>query len=67
MYNRARLITANFLNRMLGLDWRLGERYFAIKLTDYDPAVNNGNWQWVSSTGTDPKPYFYKNEIILSF
>jgi len=68
MHNRARLITANFLNRMLGLDWRLGERYFAIKLTDYDPAVNNGNWQWVSSTGTDPKPYFQRlfNPIIQS-
>ena len=68
MHNRARLITANFLNRMLGLDWRLGERYFAIRLTDYDPAVNNGNWQWVSSTGTDPKPYFQRlfNPIIQS-
>jgi deoxyribodipyrimidine photo-lyase len=68
MHNRSRLITANFLNRMLGLDWRLGERYFAIKLTDYDPAVNNGNWQWVSSTGTDPKPYFQRlfNPIIQS-
>ena len=60
MHNRARLITSNFLNRMLGMDWRLGERYFAQMLTDYDPAVNNGNWQWIASTGTDPKPYFQR-------
>ena len=32
MHNRLRLITSNFLNRMLGMDWRLGERYFATKL-----------------------------------
>lgn len=68
MHNRARLITANFLNRMLGYHWTLGEKYFATKLTDYDPAVNNGNWQWIASTGTDPKPYFQRlfNPIIQS-
>lgn len=60
MHNRARLITSNFLNRILGMDWRHGEQYFAQKLTDYDPAVNNGNWGWISSTGTDPKPYFQR-------
>jgi deoxyribodipyrimidine photo-lyase len=60
MHNRARLITANFLNRMLGMDWRIGEQYYATQLTDYDPAVNNGNWQWIGSTGVDPKPYFQR-------
>lgn len=60
MHNRARLFTSNFLNRMLGQDWRRGEKYFAQKLTDYDPAVNNGNWQWIASTGVDPKPYFQR-------
>ena len=60
MHNRARLITSNYLNRILGCDWRLGEKYYASKLTDYDPAVNNGNWQWIASTGTDPKPYFQR-------
>ena len=25
---------------------------------DYDPAVNNGNWQWVASTGCDAQLYF---------
>jgi len=60
MHNRARLITANFMNRMLGLDWRWGEQYYATKLVDYDPSVNNGNWQWIASTGGDPKPYFQR-------
>ncbi|MEM7174056.1 MAG: deoxyribodipyrimidine photo-lyase [Bacteroidota bacterium] len=60
MHNRGRLITANFLNRLLHIDWRRGERYFAQMLIDYDPAINNGNWQWVASTGVDPKPYFQR-------
>ena len=60
MHNRSRLITANFLNRMLGYHWTVGEKYYAQTLFDYDPAVNNGNWQWIASTGTDPKPYFQR-------
>jgi len=60
MHNRSRLITSNFLNRMLGYHWTIGEKYFAQTLVDYDPAVNNGNWQWIASTGTDPKPYFQR-------
>lgn len=60
MHNRGRLIAANFMNRMLGQDWRKGEKYFAQQLTDYDPLVNNGNWQWIASTGVDPKPYFQR-------
>ncbi|MBP1357718.1 MAG: deoxyribodipyrimidine photo-lyase, partial [Sulfolobus sp.] len=50
---RLRMITAFFLVKVLFVDWRWGEKYFATKLIDYDPAVNNGNWQWVSSTGVD--------------
>ncbi len=53
MHNRVRMITASFLVKILHVDWREGERYFATKLVDYDPAVNNGNWQWVASTGAD--------------
>lgn len=60
MHNRLRLITSNFLNRMLGMDWREGEMYFAQLLTDYDPSVNNGNWQWTASVGVDTKPYFQR-------
>jgi deoxyribodipyrimidine photo-lyase len=57
MHNRGRLITANFLTRLLGIDWRWGETYFATHLIDYDPCVNNGNWQWVAGTGVDRAPY----------
>lgn len=58
MHNRARLITASFLIKTLLQDWKIGEKYFAQLLTDYDPASNNGNWQWVASTGADSQPYF---------
>ncbi len=58
MHNRVRMIVASFLTKDLHIDWRWGERYFAQKLIDYDPAVNNGNWQWAASTGSDAQPYF---------
>ena len=58
MHNRGRLIVASFLVKTLLHDWREGEKYFAQKLEDYDPLVNNGNWQWVSSSGADSQPYF---------
>jgi deoxyribodipyrimidine photo-lyase len=58
MHNRARLITASFLVKTLLISWEHGEKYFAKKLTDYDPASNNGNWQWIASTGADSQPFF---------
>ena len=58
MHNRARMITAMFLTRDLGVDWRVGERHFMEHLVDGDPASNNGGWQWAASTGTDPQPWF---------
>lgn len=58
MHNRGRLIVASFLIKNLQHNWLKGEKYFAQKLIDYDPLVNNGNWQWVSSTGADSQPYF---------
>jgi deoxyribodipyrimidine photo-lyase len=58
MHNRARLVVGSFLTKDLGIDWRLGERWFMRHLVDGDEANNNGNWQWVSSVGVDPAPYF---------
>lgn len=58
MHNRGRMIVASFLTKDLHIDWRWGEQYFATKLIDYDPAVNNGSWQWAASTGCDAQPYF---------
>ena len=58
MHNRGRMIVSSFLTKILLIDWRLGERYFATKLVDYDPANNNGGWQWSAGTGADSQPYF---------
>jgi deoxyribodipyrimidine photo-lyase len=58
MHNRARLVVASFLIKILLIDWRKGEKYFATKLTDYDPASNNLNWQWCASSAVDSQPYF---------
>ncbi len=58
MHNRLRMITASFLSKDLGLDWRLGEAWFAEKLLDFDLAANNGGWQWAASTGCDAQPWF---------
>jgi len=58
MHNRVRMIVASFLIKDLHIDWRKGEHYFRDKLLDYDACVNNGNWQWVASTGCDAQPWF---------
>lgn len=58
MHNRLRMVTASFLIKDLGIDWRWGERYFAERLNDYDLAANNGGWQWAASSGCDAQPYF---------
>ena len=58
MHNRLRMVTASFLVKDLGLDWRSGERYFAEKLNDFDLSANNGGWQWAASSGCDAQPYF---------
>lgn len=58
MHNRLRMVTASFLVKDLGIDWRRGEAYFALHLNDFDLASNNGGWQWAASTGCDAQPYF---------
>jgi deoxyribodipyrimidine photo-lyase len=56
MHNRVRMVAASFLTKDLHVDWRQGERWFARQLVDYDPSVNNGNWQWAAGTGADARP-----------
>jgi deoxyribodipyrimidine photo-lyase len=58
MHNRVRMVVANFLTKILMMDWRLGEAYFREKLLDYEMASNVGNWQWAAGTGVDAAPYF---------
>ena len=52
------MVTASFLVKDLGIDWREGERWFARELIDFDLAANNGGWQWAASTGCDAQPWF---------
>ena len=58
MHNRGRMMVAQFLIKTLLVDWKIGEQYFAQKLTDYDPASNNGNWASIFGRGVYSSPYF---------
>lgn len=67
MHNRARMIVCNFLTTICRINWRWGEQYFATKLTDYDVACNNGNWQDNNNFGVTNHSYFQtfnlKNQV----
>jgi deoxyribodipyrimidine photo-lyase len=63
MHNRARMITASFLTRNLGIDWRHGYRHFDRFLADGDVASNAGNWQWVAGTGNNTRPNRVMNPL----
>lgn len=58
MHNRVRMVAASFLVKDLHCNWQRGAQLFADQLADYDPCINNGNWQWAASTGCDAQPYF---------
>jgi len=63
MHNRARLLTASFLTKHLGIDWRRGAAHFFDWLVDGDVANNAANWQWVAGTGRDTRPNRIFNPI----
>jgi deoxyribodipyrimidine photo-lyase len=54
MHNRGRMLVASFLSKILLINWREGEKYFATKLVDYDIASNSLNWM---TTVFDNLPY----------
>lgn len=58
MHNRVRMVVASWLTKHLVTDWRVGLAHFADCLTDWDPASNAMNWQWVAGCGPDASPYF---------
>ena len=63
MHNRARMVTASFLTRNLGIDWRFGYQHFDSLLADGDVANNAGNWQWVAGTGNNTRPNRVMNPL----
>lgn len=52
--NRLRQNLASCFIHELGLDWRLGARFFEQHLLDFDVASNWGNWAYISGAGHDP-------------
>ncbi|TNC52727.1 deoxyribodipyrimidine photo-lyase [Rubellimicrobium rubrum] len=58
MHNRARMIAASLLTKHMMTDWRVGLKWFEDCLTDWDPAANAVNWQWVAGSGPDASPFF---------
>lgn len=58
MHNRCRMLVATYLTKILNIDWREGEKYFAQTLVDYDVASNSGNWQAVVGGGIYAMPWF---------
>lgn len=53
--NRLRQNLASCFIHELGLDWRLGARFFEQYLVDFDVASNWGNWAYIAGTGHDPR------------
>jgi deoxyribodipyrimidine photo-lyase len=44
MQNRMRMLVVSVLTKLMFVNWRKGERYFASVLNDYDFCMNFGNW-----------------------
>ena len=58
MHNRLRMLTASFLSKQGGIDWRQGARWFWDTLVDANLANNTFGWQWSAGCGADAAPYF---------
>ncbi|MEM9524002.1 MAG: deoxyribodipyrimidine photo-lyase, partial [Pseudomonadota bacterium] len=58
MHNRARMIAASYLTKHLLSHWRIGLKWFADCLIDWDAASNALGWQWSAGSGPDAAPYF---------
>ena len=60
MHNRLRMVCASVALKLLLFPWFWCEKYFATKLTDYDPVQNGAGWGW-TATGIDP------TQVLRSF
>lgn len=57
-HNRNRMVIGSFATKVLFVDWRRCEQWFATLAVDYDVSNNNGGWQWCSGQGADAMPFF---------
>ena len=57
MHPRVRAVAASFLCFDLGVDWRVGRDEWEKYLVEDDPALSNGNWQWIAGVGADMAQY----------
>jgi deoxyribodipyrimidine photo-lyase len=53
MHPQVRAVAASFLCFDLGIDWRTGRAQWDRWLTEDDPALATGNWQWIAGVGAD--------------
>ena len=67
VHNRGRMVSSSILTKILMVDWRKGEKFYAQHLVDYDVANNNGGWGWSAGVGSDAQPWFrYFNPYLQS-
>ncbi|MGA8533431.1 MAG: deoxyribodipyrimidine photo-lyase [Candidatus Tumulicola sp.] len=57
MHPQVRAVAASFLCFDLGVDWQIGRAEWDRWLTEDDPAVATGNWQWIAGVGADMAQY----------
>jgi len=55
--NIMRMVVANYLVKIMLIDWRLGQKHLAHFMLDYDLSQNNGGWQWAAATGSVGQPF----------
>ncbi len=61
---RGRINLANFLARVLRIDWRYGAQWYECMLIDYDPAINWGAWHHIAGIGQDRRGNQLLNPIL---
>lgn len=57
MHPHVRAVAASFLCFDLGVDWHAGRDEWDRWLIEDDPALANGNWQWIAGVGADLVQY----------
>lgn len=65
LHPRLRLLAAEFLTKVLLVDPRWGEAWFAEQLVDFDLAANNGGWQFAAGTGGGAPLHFQPANPVL--